>query len=514
MPAKKFTDTEEKQLLKSVDKITKKEGNAIEGAEIRFHHEDFESQELIELVKAPFETKELVYLIWNEKARDFTIAPSATDFRTNIKFYPPNRHEKFLDDMIIPTIDNRDEFKERIANFSVKDLDKKIDDFIKRWFVLPEEVVLVLRLFIKFTWVQEQSDLKTYLSIWGDRGTGKTRIGTYLGWLCRFPYFNKSGATPAVLARSLDLVKGMAIIDESDMYLGATEETAAFMRILKGNESTSTYDVVDEKKNKRFPRKFLVGLPKVILSAKPIKDDHVSSRCIIIELKPVKVPLEMRMDTKMVFRNQRKKEAQEIVNDLLIFRLSKFFDEEIKSTIIEGVEPRYGDVAMPLFYMIENKDEHKVFFDFVVKNVDTDLEQRSETNEGQILTCVKKLMKDNIGRDLFKGTFLKVYVEEIVNEIKSTYFSDNNSREIEKFINARKIGWALKNLGVKTRRSSEGKRFIDPESFDMLDALYRRFGIKDEVVEEEDLTKKDNGASITINNNLEEKENEQLQTLP
>jgi hypothetical protein len=505
MPAKQFDKEEEKKLLKSVSNLSK-----VEGVDIKFHYVDFENQELAELIKAPFQTKELVYLIWHEKDKDFTTAPFYTDSRTNIKFYPPNRHEKFLEDMIIPSVSSKEDFKAKLAKFDVKELDLKIDTFIKRWFVLPEEVVLVLRLFIKFSWVQEQSDLKTYLSIWGDRGTGKTRIGTYLGWLCRFPYFNKSGATPAVLARSLDLVRGVAIIDESDMYLGNTEETAAFMRILKGNESTSTYDVVDEKKKVKFPRKFSVGFPKVILSSKPIKDDHVNSRCITIELKPVKVPTEMRMDTKMIFRNLRKKEAQEIVNDLLIFRLSRFFDETIKPTYIEGIEPRYGDVAQPLFYMIDNEAEHKMFYDFVVKNVDIDLEQRSETNEGQILTCIKKLMKDSIGKDLFKSIYVKVYVEEIVHEIKAVYFGDANERETEKFINARKIGWALKNLGIRTRKGNDGKRFIEPESFDLLESLYRRFGVKDTVeepVEEKVLTENNNGATLKINN----KENENVQ---
>ena len=502
MPPKKASTLleESQEIQKEIKRLQ------IEGSEVRFHCID--DRTLVELVKKEGKGKNdvLGFLVWDidhpDNPQRRNILDSYLRSTDGVIVYPPKRAERFLDDMVIPKVKDVEEIGNKIKDFDNNKLDKQIDDFLKKWFVLPEEYILVLRLFIKFSWVQEQSDLKTYLSIWGDRGTGKTRIGTYLGWLCRFPYFNKSGATPAVLARTLDLVRGVAIIDESDMYLGNTEETASFMRIMKGNESTSTYDVVDENRKKKLPMRFFVGFPKVILSAKPIKDDHLSSRCLILELKPVKVPEEMRMDTTIEFRKERMRDAQKIVDELLIFRLSTFFNRNLKKIILSGIEPRYSDIANPLFKLINNAEEHKMFYEFVIRNIKTDLEQRADTHEGQLLTCIKRLFAAG-PTELFKDGSPKVYVSEIVSEIKSVYFADVNERDAEKAINNRKIGWALKNLGIKTKKVGSSGKFIDPQSFDLLESLYRRFGIYEEEPEEI-LTKNEQGSIMEEENKKNE----------
>ena len=146
-----------------------------------------------------------------------------------------------------------------------------------------------------------------------------------------------------------------------------------------------------------------------------------------------------------------------------------------------GVEPRYNDVAMPLFYMIEEETEHKMFYDLVVKNVEVDLSQREETNEGQILASIKKLIETADESSLIRG-FPRVYLAEVVLEMKAAFYSDSNEREIEKFVNSKSIGWKLKGLGIKTKKdgNNQGKKYVDPDSFEDLSSLYARFGIKDE----------------------------------
>ena len=316
-----------------------------------------------------------------------------------------------------------------------------------------------------------------------------------------------SGVTPAVLARVLDLVKGIAIIDESDMYFSGSEETASFMRIMKGYEENATYDIVDENRKTKFPKRFSVGFPKVILSSKPLKDDHISSRCIIMELKPTKIPREMVRDSRKTFWTGLKKQAQEIVNDLLIFRVARFFDTTKLQTIVEGIEPRYNDVAMPLFYMTESKEEEDMFYNFVVKNVEVDLEQRSETNEGQILSVIKKLETSFISSELLPSEkSIRIFVGDIVEGIKDTYYENSNKNETEKFVNSRKIGWGLKGLGIKTKKDSaqQGRKYIVPEDLRLLPPLYARFGIKDD---EEVINKNEVLTNSTDGDILEEKNN-------
>ena len=485
-----------KVLKKDIPKVESK------GIAYKFHYID--GDRIIELVDEG-KADRYSFLVFDNNTKVADVSNAYTS-KEGLIIYPPTKEEDFLKNLIIPEVNSGQKVLDDLLKFDPKELDKMIDSFLRKWFILPEENFLVLRLFIKFSWVQEQSYMMPYLSLWGDRGTGKTMIGTFLSWLCRFAYFNKAGATPAVLARSIDLLRGVALIDESDMYLNVTEETASFMRILRGYHADATYDVVDERKRVKFPKRFYIGVPKVILSAKPIKDDHLSSRCIIMELKPAKIPDEMVRDTKSGFWKKRRVEAREIVNQLLLFRLYKFFDTDTLKTIVAGVEPRYNDVAMPLFYMIDNKEEHEMFYNFVIKNIEVDLEQRSETNEGQILTIIKKLQDGYISSELLP-TEMRIYVNDIVEEIKNAYYENSNKNETDKFINNRKIGWSLKGLGIKTKKDSaqNGKKYIVPDDLRLLPSLYSRFGIKDneEIIPNQEVLTNSTDESI-----MEEKINE------
>ncbi|MEK6879644.1 MAG: hypothetical protein AABY22_08565, partial [Nanoarchaeota archaeon] len=303
-----------KDIIKLSEAVNDKKPKVeVKGTIYKFHYVD--DDRIVELVDSDKYPKQYSFLVFDNTTKTLDISNAYTS-KDGLLIYPPSKEEKFLENLVIPKVINDEEVKEKLKNFNPQHLDKKIDEFLRKWFVLPDEYFLVLRLFIKFSWVHETQTFKTYLSFWGDRGTGKTEIGTFLSWLCRFPYFNMSGVTPAVLARVLDLVKGIAIIDESDMYFSGSEETASFMRIMKGYEENATYDIVDENRKTKFPKRFSVGFPKVILSSKPLKDDHISSRCIIMELKPTKIPREMVRDSRKTFWTGLKKQAQEIVNDL------------------------------------------------------------------------------------------------------------------------------------------------------------------------------------------------------
>ena len=492
------------KLAKAIMKATENKPKVeVKGSIIKFHLLD--GERLIELVNASGIPNVFSFLVFDNEKKTAEISPNYVT-KSGIMIYPPSKEEEFLKNLIIPQIETEKQVLNDLKNFSSNKLSEDIDGYLKKWFILPDEYFLILRLFIKFSWVMEQSFFMPYLSLWGDRGTGKTMVGIFLSWLCRFPYFNKSGATPAVLARSLDLLKGVAIIDESDMYLSISEETAAFMRILRGYHADSTYDVVDERKKTKFPKRFCTGFPKVIFSMKPIKDDHLSSRCIILELKPAKVPPEMIRDSKNAFWRQRKAEAQKLVNQLLIFRLYKFFDVLTPKTIIEGVEPRYDDVAMPLFYMVETdkKEEHQMFYDFVVKNVEVDLEQRSETNEGQILTVLMKLMK--LRKELPEKES-RIYIEDIVSKVKEFYYFNSSERETEKWVSNRRIGWTLKGLGIRTKKdsASQGRKYLDEKCYKLLPSLYARFGVKEE---EEEVGDNSLLTSLTKENTLNTEENE------
>ena len=160
---------------------------------------------------------------------------------------------------------------------------------------------------------------------------------------------------------------------------------------------------------------------------------------------------------------------------------------------------------MPLFYMIDDEAEHKMFYDLVIKNIEVDLSQREETNEGQILVSLKKLILQADEGQLIKEK-PRIFLEDIVIEMKQTFYSDSNEREITKFVNSKKLGWSLKGLGLKVKKdnSNKGKRYIDPDSFDDLPALYSRFGVKDEPKEEtnlDELLTKEKIESIMTNNN-------------
>src|SRR3990167_5545243 len=97
------------------------------GMEVKFHYVNFAQKELAELIYTPANKGAFSYLIWNEKSQDFKLTNEWVIEKTGTRIVPPAKNERFIQDMLIPVIENREDFKANIKKFDTKELDRKID---------------------------------------------------------------------------------------------------------------------------------------------------------------------------------------------------------------------------------------------------------------------------------------------------------------------------------------------------------------------------------------------------
>lgn len=104
------------------------------------------------------------------------------------------------------------------------DLLDELCEYIRRHVVIDDDAVMMIALWIVFTWVAQHSFFQPRLAITSpEPGCGKTTVLQLLRMLVK-DAFPAANITPAALFRSIDRAHPTLLIDEADSFLSGKEE--------------------------------------------------------------------------------------------------------------------------------------------------------------------------------------------------------------------------------------------------------------------------------------------------
>jgi len=280
-----------------------------------------------------------------------------------------------------------------------------------------------------------------YLRALGDFGTGKSRFLKAIGGIA-YKSINCSGAiTPAVIYRFIDLYGGTLLIDESDFR--NSDEHAEIIKILNTGFMKGTFILRCEGQKDIKPRGFNCFCPKVIASREYFRDTSLESRCITFRMT-----CRTREDISLNLPDSFYDEAALLRNKLLLWRLRNHGQIPVDEGLsIQGIEDRINQIFLPLFSIIKSFSEEDLeeiqlwVFDYAQRLI----RERGTSEEGEVLSCIEELVKENIFELRIKELALKC------NEL----FRSNKDE-----ITPRMVGAILKRLGLKTEKRGGVYRYV------------------------------------------------------
>jgi len=449
---------------------------------IRYGFIDDEAQVIVESVWTA--ENAIKYLVYHIPTGEFDLADSYVIQRYNLEIFPPPTTHEFLTSKC-PVLLPRFNGTLDLQRFDYDTLDKRLKEYLADWLTLSPAYIVVLAAFIKFTWVHERSEVKPYLNIWGDKGTGKSSIvEVALQWTCRYGNYTAGGVSSSALLRHVDLFFGTEFLDENEI-METSDEGKKLAQILRGGyKDSGTYMMSEQQTGGKnfYPKIFNTGCPKVIVGRHPIKDDALRSRCLEMELKPIEVPPEKRRHTEKWFQRERQSKGQELIDLLFLYRLIEYPKRYDKAPDLFGYEARLSDTSQPFYYCLHSDKDRKLYLEFINDNIKELLAERMESMEGKLLILIRDSITLNPLQSL--GVLLgstsrdvRITLQDLAEAFKARFEPDMEDRDFKKFLNPYKVGRKIAGMGLKTKRIGGGGRIIDPYSFDILPELYKRYGL-------------------------------------
>ena len=209
-----------------------------------------------------------------------------------------------------------------------------IQQFLHRYVDLSPIFEKIAANYILLTWVHDAFNELPYLRLRGDYGTGKTRGLIAIGSLCYKPFFASGASTVSPIFHTLDAFGGTLVLDEADFtYSDAKADIVKLFNngTVKGIPVLRT--VVNSTREFN-PYAFKVFGPKIIAMRGSFEDRALESRFLTEETGG----RTLRSDIPIQLPNSLKREALELRNRLLHYRLCHFFDITTDLTaLMDGV---------------------------------------------------------------------------------------------------------------------------------------------------------------------------------
>lgn len=351
---------------------------------------------------------------------------------------------------------------------STIDLVNEIQAFLHTYVDYPVEFERLDAWYCLYTWVYELYPILPYRRALGDWGTGKTRWGTVLGSICRLAYIQGACATPAVLFRMCDVMRGTQIIDETS-FDKKTDVGQAMASVLNSGYSKVSGVVYRCTGENNIPTPFTTFAPRLICARREFGDEATESRVISHDSYEVE-----RDDVPVLLDDEFWKKALVLRNKLLQWR----FDHYIKNIEFNkdfetlGLNPRLKEIFLPLISMILEEDVRNRLVKDIKELNRNIIDVRSSRLEASVLKAVLCL---SYRRE-------RLTVKNIAEATRSLEGIIN-----EKDFTPRKCGWFLrKRLKLKVSRLPKTPRPMAVEKSQknkaILQRLMKKFGITSEEI--------------------------------
>lgn len=335
----------------------------------------------------------------------------------------------------------------------------EVQAFLHRYVDLSPLFEQIAAHYVLLTWVHDAFSELPYLRLRGDYGSGKTRALLALGSLCYRPFFASGASTVSPIFHTLDRFGGTLVLDEADFRF--TDATSEIVKILNnGNVKGLPVLRTMQNKDKEFnPRAFKVFGPKIIAMRGRYEDPALESRFLTEEMgqRP------LREDISIPLPASLEAEALQLRNKLLHYRLCHLFDTKADlSALMEGVEPRTNQIALPLMSLVDDPKLRADIRDLLTESEQERREERSASPEARVLS----ILQEEFSRE--RATPLSVGA--IAAKFNTRYAGEYGQPMSDKW-----MGRVLRNgLRLSTRRSN-GVYVLPATEIPKIDALAARY---------------------------------------
>lgn len=335
----------------------------------------------------------------------------------------------------------------------------EIEDYIRRFVILPEEALGLSSAYILLSWVYDAFNELPYLRFRGDYGTGKTRALLVIGSLCYKAFFASGASTVSPIFHTLDTFKGTLIFDEADFRF--TDEKAELVKILNNGNSRG-FPVLRTQmtaKKEFDPRAFAIFGPKIVGMRRSYEDRALESRFLTIDMEPGRsagVPINLP--------DEQSVQALQLRNKLLMYRLRNRLLVALDVGLVDPqLESRMNQILLPLLSVVPD-EKRRTLIRKAASALQAETESdRGTSTEGQLLSVLARLLEEHPEAHL------------PLAEITSAFATEHGS-DYDRPITNRWIGSVLRRLGI-TLYKSNGVVVLRAGQEDRLHSLFERYGI-------------------------------------
>jgi hypothetical protein len=313
-----------------------------------------------------------------------------------------------------------------------------IQAFLHRYVDLSPTFEKIAAYYVLLSWVYDGFNELPYLRLRGEYGTGKTRGLLAIGALCYRPFFASGASTISPIFHTLDRVGGTLVIDEADFRF--SDATSDIVKVLNnGNVKGLPVLRTMQNRNKEFnPRAFRVFGPKIVAMRGSFEDPALESRFLTEEMGL----RSMRADISIPLPNTLHEEALALRNRLLHYRFCHLFSTKTDMTaLLEGVEPRINQIALPLLSLVDEPEIRGDIRDRLLRDQAERSLARQETLEAKLVAAVCKAMAEAKDSELGVGAI-------------ADRFNSANASEYGRAVSQKWIGNLLRTkLRLATQKS-------------------------------------------------------------
>lgn len=337
-------------------------------------------------------------------------------------------------------------------------LRKEITSFIHKYVDIHPFYEELASYYVLLTWLFDKNTVITYLGIFGDYGSGKTRAAQVIGSLCYKPAFVSGALTCAPIYRLMEEARGTLIINEFDF--DNSDMGVELIKILNNGYEKGLHVLRSESKTFKVEA-FDAFSPKVFTYRKKKKDQAFESRLITIPIEETK-----REDIPVVLPLEYEREALLIRNKLLMFRFKNYYvDVHVDQSIFNGIERRLRQTLYPLLTVVSDQQFINTLGGFIRE---LQIQQQSDRGMSWIadyLTALIELTCDD------KDITVKALAEKY-----------NHGKEEKEQVSTKKAGYVVRNeLKLKTCRLTSGEnkgQYAIKLEGEKIKALCVRYGIE------------------------------------
>jgi hypothetical protein len=389
------------------------------------------------------------FAIWDDKTKTFTCAKEY--FMNGLRYIPNEGEEIEKKFVLLPEIP-------QWYDSDIK-LDEQIVKFIKKWLDVPTNIIQLGKWNTMKSYVYDKFNTVNYLRARGDLGTGKSRFIDVFGFISYKPLFTTGAITPAPLFRMIDKWKSTLCMDEAD--LNQSDAANDVIKVLNQGFERGKFILRCDPDDANKVLTFDPFCPKIIGTRLSFVDKATESRCIThITSATQRKDIPMEKDASFY------KEALDIRNKLLMWRFRNYFSIKTKVDVsidLDMLEPRIKQLVSSFACIFsENKEEMKIFQDWIVEYQKELIDERQDSLAGEIIGAMHKMVEE--GAKFITSS-------DIVNEAKMKDLRGNP-------LAPQKLASTLKSLGlhhIKWYICGEQKRIIVLEK-ELLNSLFKRYG--------------------------------------